>query len=391
MDERFRIDRIIVRELVIPLKVPFRLSGGTCRARRSLIVEVQSGGATGHGESAPFDEPFYSPETIGTVLSLYRELYLPRLAGRSFESLDDLDRELRRGVRGCPFARAGIENACWDLCCRRAGIPLVDAVALRMLTRGVPAEAARPRPTIESGVAVGIPEDESLETLARWIEDHASEGYRRVKVKIRPGWDAVACAAARQVLGRSFPLWADANASFDLGRDLERLRALDRFGLLFLEQPLEHDDLLDHARLAREISTPICLDESLSSARAARQALEAGASRIWNIKVQRLGGLIEAIEVYRIGVEAGAALWAGTMPESGIGAQAAIALGAFPGFVHAADVEPSSRWYEPRRDPVEIAMSADGLIEVPRAAGIEALIDRDRYEKLTRVVAEAAA
>ena len=389
MDERFRIDRIIVRELTIPLKVPFRLSEGTCRARRSLIVEVESDGLTGYGESAPFDEPFYSPETIGTVRALYRELYLPRLAGHSFGSLDELDRELRRGVRGCPFARAGIENACWDLCARRAGMPLVEAIAERLRAMGINGEAARPRKAIESGVAVGIPEDESPKTLARWIEDYAAEGYRRVKIKIRPGWDDAACEAARRVVGPSFPLWADANASFDLRRDLERLRALDRFGLLFLEQPLEHDDLLDHARLAREIATPICLDESLSSARAARQALEAGASRIWNIKVQRLGGLIEAIEVYRLGVEAGVELWAGTMPESGIGAQAAIALGAFPGFVHAADVEPSSRWYEQGRDPVEIAMGKDGLIEVPRAAGIGVLIDRERYDRFTRVIEPA--
>jgi O-succinylbenzoate synthase len=387
MDERVRIDAIRVCELSLPFRIPFRISGGTMAVRRSLIVELESSGVVGYGESAPNDEPFYSEETTGSVLALYRELYLPRLSGREFSSIDAFDAELRRGVRGNPFARAGLENAYWDLCCERSRTPLVEAIAARLERLGLPPESRRPAAAVESGVAVGIPEDEDPATLRRWIEGYLEEGYRRVKIKIRPGWDRIACQAARAAAGVSFPLWTDANASFELERDLEALRAMDELGLLFHEQPLHHRDLLDHARLAREIRTPLCLDESLTSARAGRQALELGAAAIWNIKVQRVGGLCEAIAIYRLAVERGVKLWGGTMPESGIGTQAILALAAFPAFVFPADVEPSSRWYEPGHDPLEVTMSSDGRIAVPRpAGGLAQLIHRERYERCSRRV-----
>jgi O-succinylbenzoate synthase len=386
MDERVKLDAIRVRELTLPLLEPFQVSTGALRARRSWIVEIESGGAIGYGESAPNEEPFYSDETLGTVRTLYVELFLPRLVGREFASIDDFDAELRRGVRGNPFARAGLENAYWDLCCTRSGTPLADALAERLRGLGVPEEYCRPAARVESGVAVGIPEDGSPRTLARTIARHLEEGYRRVKIKIRPGWDVEACRAARAAAGDGFPLWTDANASFDIRRDFDALRAMDGFGLLFHEQPLDHRDLVDHSELANSIATPICLDESLESLRAAEAAFELESSRIWNIKVQRLGGICEATRIYRFAVEVGADLWGGTMPESGIGSQPILALAAFPGFVYPTDVEPSRRWFEPGRDPVEIEMARDGTIAVPRAAGIAALLDAERYARHTRPV-----
>ncbi|MBN1442773.1 MAG: o-succinylbenzoate synthase, partial [Planctomycetes bacterium] len=285
-----------------------------------------------------------------------------------------------------PFARAGLETAYWDLCCARSGCSLIEAIGGRLARLGLPHDELEPRDRIACGVAVGIPDDESPSTLERWIAEHAAEGYRRVKIKIRPGWDVEPCRAARRACGDRFPLWTDANASFRLDRDLDVLRRLDDFGLLFHEQPLHHRDLLDHAKLARAIRTPICLDESLTSARAGAQALELEASRIWNVKVQRLGGLCEAIDVYRLAARSGVKLWGGTMPESGIGAQAIIALAAYPAFVFPSDVEPSRRWYAPGHDPVELVMDAEGCMAVGRARGIAEVIDRDRYERFGRDV-----
>ncbi len=386
MDEQVRIDAIRVRELTLPFRIPFRISGGVLPSRRSLIVEIVSDGVVGYGESAPNEKPFYSEETLGTVLTLYRELFLPRLVGRAFSSIDAFDLALREGVRGNPFARAGLENAYWDLCCRRSATPLVDAIADRLRRSDLPPEHCRPKTTIPSGVAVGIPEDGETSTLERWIEAYLEEGYQRVKIKIRPGWDVEACRAARRAAGDETPLWTDANASFELETNMAALRGMDEFGLLFHEQPLHHRDLLDHAELAKRIDTPICLDESLTSARVGRQALALEASRIWNIKVQRVGGLREAIEIYRLAVRENVELWGGTMPESGIGAQAILALAAFPAFVYPTDVEPSRRWYESGHDPIELTMGADGSIAVPRAAGIEELLDRERYERFTHEV-----
>lgn len=384
MDEQLRVDGIVVRELRLPLRVPFRISGGAMSVRRSLVVELHSDGVIGYGESAPFEEPFYSEETLGSVLALYRDLYLPRLVGRRFASIDDLDEELRRGVRGNPFARAGLETAAWDLCCSRSGVPLVEAIADRLRRCGLSAERCRPAASIESGVAVGIPDDERLSTLERRIAGHAAAGYRRVKIKIRPGWDVEACRSARRVIGDSLPLWTDANASYTLPDHLPTFQGMEGFGLLMHEQPLHHRDLLDHSLLASRIRTPICLDESLTSLRSARAALRLGSARIWNVKVQRIGGLTEAVRIVTLAERAGVRLWGGTMPESGIGAQTILALAAFPPFVYPSDVEPSARWYEEGLDPVEITMSTEGRIAVPREPGVAARLDLPRYRSASR-------
>ncbi len=382
-DERVSIDAIRVRELVLPFRIPFRISQGVMPARRSLIVELESEGIVGYGESAPGEEPFYSEETIGTVRTVYEDLFLPRLIGKEFETVDDFDTELRRGVRGNPFARTGLENAYWDVLCRRNGMPLVELIAAKLKDSGLSPEQCVPCKRISSGVSVGIPEDNKLATLQRSIVEYLEDGYRRVKIKICPGWDVEACRAARETVGDDFPLWTDANASFELTQHLETFRAMDEFGLLFHEQPLDHCDLLDHAQLAREIQTPICLDESLKNSRAGRQALEVGSSRIWNIKVQRLGGLCEVLRVYRLAVERGVALWGGTMPESGIGSQVILALAAFPAFVYPADVEASVRWYQAGCDPVEISMATDGTITIPDTNGIADVMDMDRYKRFS--------
>lgn len=381
-----KIERVRVVEIDLPLRVPFQISGGTMRSRRSLLAELHSGGAVGYGESAPFEFPFYSSETIGSVCALWEQCLIPRIEGKSFAGAAEFNAALQAGVRGNPFARCGLENAFWDLLAATRGKSYPELIAEALAGMGVEPALRAPADRVPSGVAIGIPEGEDLGRLREWIEEYRAEGYRRVKIKIRPGWDAAPCELARATLGAGFPLWPDANASFDLAAHEPTLRRLDEFQMEFLEQPLDHDDLLDHARLSRILRTPICLDESLKGERAARQALECGASRVWNVKVQRMGGLLESMKVYALAAREGVRLWGGTMPESGVGAQAILALAAFPLFDYAADIEPSSRWYLPGVDPLEIAMDREGWIAVPRTRGVAPLLEMDRYKKAGKVL-----
>jgi O-succinylbenzoate synthase len=368
------IDRARLWEVSLPLTVPFAISGGVMRIRRSLVVELCStDGATGYGESAPFELPFYSSETVDSARALLTGVLLPRLIGQTLPEPVDADRLLRPGIRGNPFARAGAETAVWDLFCHRHAVTLSDLIASALRRMDVDERHLTRASNISCGIALGIPDDNRLATLERWTGEAIAQGYRRVKIKIRPGWDVEPIRMVRETIvasGRPVPLWADANASYDLGRDAAALRAIDEQGLLFIEQPLQHDDLVDHAALARVLRTPVCLDESLRDARWARHALELGASRIWNVKVQRLGGLAEALRVYAVAVAHDVHLWGGTMPETGIGARTILALGALAGFVYPSDVEPSGRWYAEGTDPLPLVMAENGTMPVPDEKGL---------------------
>jgi O-succinylbenzoate synthase len=371
------IERARLWDIALPLTVPFAISGGVMHARRSLIVELgASDGAVGFGESAPFELPFYSSETVASARWMLEHVLLPRLIGRTLESPLEADAILSANVRGNAFARAGAETAVWDLFCHRRQVAMLDLIVETLRGMRVGKQHLGPRERVTCGVALGIPEDGAASTLARWTREALAQGYRRVKIKIRPGWDIEAIRATRDAIvgcGRAVLFWADANASYDLERDADALRAIDAEGLLFVEQPLQHDDLSDHAALTARLRTPVCLDESLRDARWARHALTLGASRIWNIKVQRLGGLAEALRVYALAASHDVALWGGTMPETGIGARAILALGALPRFVYPSDVEPSERWFAAGADPLPLVMAADGTMAVPRENGLATL------------------
>jgi O-succinylbenzoate synthase len=219
------------------------------------------------------------------------------------------------------------------------------------------------------------------------VKDALASGYRRVKIKIAPGWDDEPVRAARDALqGSGVPLTVDANGAYRWPDDIPALRALDEYGLLYLEQPLAPDELVGHARLKGLLRTPLCLDETLRSAEVARQVLELDGPRIWNVKVHRLGGLTEACHVQRLAAGAGVALWAGTMPESGLGSQAAIAMAALPGFVYPSDVEPSARWFGPGVDVIALEMRRDGRMAVP-GVSIDGLLDHARFRSATRSIA----
>lgn len=372
-----RLTRIELHELALPLVEPFIISGGTMTVRRSLIVVIHDDdGHVGYGESPPFELPFYSEETLGSAQLLLEQVLIPRLVGRELENPEAVDALLQEGVRGNPFARAALETAAWDLEAHRRGVGIADLLAERL--------GVDPATRIACGVALGIPADRSTGTLRRWIEDALAHGYRRVKIKVAPGWDALAAAAARQSLeGTEVPLTVDANGGYEWPDHESNLRALDDAELLYIEQPLAPDELLGHVRLSETLRTPVCVDESLHGARAARQLVTLGGPRVWNVKVHRMGGLTEVCRVVRIAREAGVRLWAGAMPESGIGSQAALAAAALPGFVYPSDVEPSTRWFPPSTDVIELRMDADGTMEVPRGS-IAGRLDRTLFRRASR-------
>ena len=364
-------------ELALPLAEPFIISGGVMRERRSLIVQLQDdAGHTGYGESPPFELPFYSEETLASARDLVERVLLPRIVGTEFPDALAVDATLREGIRGNPFARAGIETAAWDLEAQRQHTGLAGLLAGRL---GVAAATSVP-----CGVALGIPEDRRPATLSRWVEEAVARGYRRVKIKVAPGWDADAVRAARLGMGGAdLPLTVDANGAYEWPAHERELKALDAAGLLYIEQPLAPDELVGHAELSRALRTPLCIDESLKSASHARQVAALQGPRIWNIKVHRVGGLAEVCRIYRIAATYGAELWAGTMPESGIGSQAPLAVAALPLCVYPSDLEPSTRWFGPDRDVLPLTMSADGRMAVPERS-ISGLLDAGRFRGAAR-------
>lgn len=379
-----RITRIELLELTLPLVEPFVISGGTMRERRSLVVVLHDEtGHRGYGESPPFELPFYSDETLASARYLLEQVLIPRVLGAAFESPEAVDAALRPGVRGNAFARAAIETAAWDLEAHRRNTGLAALLGERL--------GAEPAGAVPCGVALGIPVDRSPDTLRKWIGEAVAAGYRRVKIKVAPGWDDVPVRAAREALaGTDLPLTVDANGGYEWPEHEPALRALDDAGLLYIEQPLHPDELVGHARLAERLTTPVCVDETLRDARAARQIAELGGPLVWNVKVHRVGGLTEVCRIVRVARACGARLWAGTMPESGLGSQAALAAAALPGFVYPSDLEPSTRWFGRNADVIKLTMTAEGWMRVP-GVPIAALLDAGRFGAATRLIVESAA
>jgi O-succinylbenzoate synthase len=376
-----RIVRAELFELALPLVEPFVISGGTIAERRSLIIALHdAAGHTGYGECPPFESPFYSEETLAGARDLIERVLLPRVSPGDFDDPfpETIAAALREGVRGNWFARAGVETAAWDLEAHARGTGLATLLGERL--------GASVAASVDCGVALGIPPERNAQVLSRWVADAVDRGYRRVKIKVAPGWDEVAVSAARAgMAGTDLPLTVDANGSYEWPRDERALRALDDAGLLYIEQPLHPDELVGHAKLGQTLRTPVCLDETLRDARAARQIIALNGPRVWNVKVHRVGGLSEVCAIYRLAADYGAKLWAGTMPESGIGSQAALAAAALPLFVYPSDLEPSSRWFGRNGDVIKLAMGKDGRMAVPQQS-CGRLLDPGRFRLLTTPV-----
>lgn len=347
-----RIDQVILRHLKMPLKSPFETSFGREEDREFILVEAYAGGRPGYAEVPVMAAPLYNEETVGTAWHVLRDFLVPLVLGREMERPEET-RELFRPIRRHNMAKSGIEGALWDLYAREKGVPLARALG---------GEKER----IAVGVSIGI--QENLSALLKTVEGFLAEGYRRIKVKIKPGWDVKPVEAIRTAFG-PIPLMADANSAYTLG-DLPMLQELDQYDLMMIEQPLAHDDIVDHARLQTHLKTPICLDESIHSAADARKAVELGSCRIINIKISRVGGLSEAKKIHDLCQERGIPVWCGGMLESGIGRAHNIAITTLPNFTLPGDTSASARYWEEDIIEPEVTMTDDGYIEVPQIPGL---------------------
>lgn len=361
-----KIISIEMREIRLRLIHVFETSFGQTTERRILLVRLtDADGATGWGECTAGEGPFYSEEWIESAWVVLRDYLVPMALGREVDGAAGVF-DLMRRVRGNRMAKAAIETACWDLEARRMGRPLWEHLG------GVRSE-------IPCGVSIGI--QETPEALIEKIERELASGYQRIKIKIKPGWDARIVERLRE----RFPdirLMVDANSAYTLA-DAPLFRELDRFNLMMIEQPLAYDDMSDHARLQRQIETPVCLDESVRSGDDARKAIEMGACRIVNVKLGRVGGHAEAQQVERVCREQGVAVWCGGMLESGIGRAHNIAMATLEGFTLPGDVSASARYWEEDIIEPPVDITERGTILAPDAPGIGFEIKQARIDSLT--------
>ncbi|WP_018350474.1 o-succinylbenzoate synthase [Longispora albida] len=356
-----KISRVELRRIALPLVTPFRTSFGTSLARDAVLVRVVTPEAEGWGECVAMPEPSYSSEYASGAAEVIGRFLLPLLSGE----VDAHTAEQRMArVRGHRMAKAALGMAVLDAQLRAAGMSFGSYLG-----------ATRDR--VPAGVSVGIMT--SIAELLDTVDGYLAQGYQRIKLKIEPGWDIQPVARVRERFG-DIPLQVDANAAYELA-DARHLAQLDAFGLLLVEQPLPEEDLRGHAALAQRMTTPICLDESIVSARAAADAIALGATSVVNVKPGRVGGYLEARRVHDVCQAHGVPVWAGGMLETGIGRAANIALAALPGFTLPGDTSASDRYYE--RDVTQPFELDEGHVTVPAGPGLGVTPDMDFLDEIT--------
>jgi o-succinylbenzoate synthase len=330
----FQIDKIHLHWLSMPLVHFFETSFGRTYSREIILVEVVSGGVSGWGEVTCGENPYYNEEWTEGAWNLLKTFIAPPVLGKSFDSAAGVA-SVSAGIKGHKMARGGLEVACWDLEARLKGIPLWQAIG------------GGARMEIPCGVSIGI--QDSVPQLLDKIRREVEAGYQRIKIKIKPGWDIDVIREVR----REFPgikLMADANSAYTLD-DIQHLKKLDEFYLMMIEQPLAHDEIIDHAQLQAALDTPVCLDECIRTAHHAEQAIRLKACRIINIKLGRVGGFTAAVKVHDLARKANIPVWCGGMLESGIGRAHNIALSTLANFVLPGDVSASRRYW--KRDVID--------------------------------------
>lgn len=358
------VERAVLREIPLRLREYFEISSGGSQDRRVLLLTLYDDGLEGWSECVASAEPSYGYETTETAWHVLTDFILPQVVGRTVTDPEELLAPVA-WIRGHSMAKAAVEMAGWDLAARADGVSLSHKLG-----------GSRERVAV--GVSVGLKDtDEALhEQVSGFIED----GYARVKIKIKPGRDVTMLSGLRE----RFPdvdFMADANSAYRLS-DAARLRDLDALGLMMIEQPLRHDDFLEHARLQALIETPICLDESIKSEGDTALALELGSCRIINIKPGRVGGFGVSRRIHDTMCAAGLPVWCGGMLESGVGRAHNVALASLPGFTLPGDISASRRYWE--RDIVSPEFEiSDGEMDVPTGPGIGVAVDEERIEALT--------
>ena len=360
-----KLERVELRHVRLPLRRPFETSFGTTTHKEFLLLAVSADGVTGYGECVADEDPYYLPETNQTVRHVLRDFLVPLAFGLEVAHPRELLGAFAR-VRGHEMAKAALEMAVWELYARREGAPLY-----RMLGgRGG---------TIPTGVSIGL-QPTTAELMER-VGEEVAAGYRRVKIKIKPGHDRELVEAVRARFP-DLPLMVDANSAYALA-DAPLFREMDRHSLTMIEQPLAWDDMVDHAALQRQLRTPVCLDESIHSGEDARRALALGACRVINIKAGRVGGFTGSLAVHDVCRAASVPVWCGGMLESGIGRLANVHLQTLPGFTLPGDTSASARYFEEDLVDPPVVVSSAGTIEVPEGPGIGREIVWPRVEKAT--------
>lgn len=362
-----RIQSVTLHRLQLPMQEPFVTSFGKEEDKDVILVELTTAsGATGWAECTASTAPLYSEETNDSAWAVMTNFLIPVLWSLDLDTPADLTevRQAMRPFRGNRMAKAALEMAVWDAFAAERAVPLHQLLGGH-------------RTKIPVGISVGIQPDVSA--LLRKIEGYLNQGFRRIKVKVKPGWDVDVLRAIRGAFG-DIPLMADANSAYSLD-DIEHLRRFDEYELMMIEQPLANDDIIDHARLQEQLTTAICLDESIHSAADARKAIALGACRIINLKLGRIGGFAEALDLHRVCTVNHVDLWCGGMLETGIGRLHNVAVTALPGFTLPGDTAPSGRYFA--QDLIEPAVSFDrpGYLAVEPLAGVAQRVQRDRVEK----------
>ena len=366
-----KLTAVELHRVQLPLVSPFRTSFGTQTRRDVLLLRVETPDAEGWGECVAMEEPLYSSEYVDSAAEVITRFLVPRLVAFGDGLTATRVGHLLEPVKGHPMAKAAVELAVLDAELRAAGRSFAD-------------EIGSVRTSVPSGVSVGIMDE--IPQLLDAVDGYLAQGYVRIKLKIEPGWDVEPVAAVRERFG-DIPLQVDANTAYTLA-DARHLARLDPFDLLLIEQPLPEDDVRGHAELAKQIRTPVCLDESIVSARSAADAIAIGACSIVNIKAGRVGGYLEARRVHDVCAANGIAVWCGGMLETGIGRAANVALAALPGFTLPGDTSASDRYY--RQDITAPFVLEDGHVRVPTGPGLGVEVDRAALADFTTSVTPLA-
>ncbi|MFD2628890.1 o-succinylbenzoate synthase [Oceanobacillus kapialis] len=359
------ITEIVVYKLNMKMKYPFTTSFGTEQDRQFLLVEVKNKeGLSGWGECVTSEKPLYIEEFTDSSWIMLNKFLIPQVLNQHIEHPEELQSLFSMYKRN-NLAKSAIDTAVWDLYAKSKGIPLAEALGGK-------------KSTIEVGVSLGIEED--IQVLLQNIEEKTNEGYKRIKLKIKPEKDVAVIEKVREKFP-TIPLMVDANSAYTLA-DVNILKELDQFNLMMIEQPLTAGDLIDHATLQKQLKTPICLDESIHSYEDARQAIELGSGKIINIKIGRVGGLTQAKKIHDLCQKESIPLWCGGMLESGVGRAHNIAITTLKNFTLPGDTAASSRYWE--KDIIEPEVTVDnGILTVPTDPGIGYEVNYDDLMKHT--------
>ncbi len=361
-----KINRIALRQLSLPLTHPFTTSFASLTQKPFSIVELHSDGLTGYGECAAIGVPLYNEECAPIALYVIEHFLIPLLKEHGEINHPDEINALFEPIRRNRFARAAVEQSVWDLYAKSKGISLSHALG-------------GTKSKVEVGISLGL--QPTVQALLKNVEDSLQKGFKRIKIKIKPGRDVELVRAIRKEFG-DITLQVDANSAYRPDQ-IETLKALDEFNLSLIEQPFADNDIVDHAKLQKEIKTPVCLDESIDSLEDARKAIEIGSCRIINIKVGRVGGLTEAKRIHDYAQSHGVGVWCGGMLDTAVARASCLAIASLPNFIYASDITPYTEHFNEDYAVKPAVLNPDSTIDVPDGPGIGIRLDPEAYERFT--------